>query len=769
VSSPTRPYSADIHVGVVCGLGAAAAAWTIAGSPNLVETECLAFVILASWTAAVLPTGARVPRLARSAAVGSALLLFGLGAALVVAELVTVGAWLTRRVARGPLFLLGLLHALAVAAIGALVPGLSYLGLGGGAPITLDAVSLGAVAGAVAASVATARTLAVLSRPGILEDGAPREGLRSWWRSAASEIGAAGLAILVATIYATDARAWLLVVPAMAMLSRTGVRPERRAVRAGGVASEPAQRAIAEALAHASAARGRTDLEHLDRVEALALDLAIEAGLAEADLDALAVAALLHDIDALALPDDRVVVEGRLEPHPALGAEILGALPFPESARAIVRHRFERWDGTGRPAGLVGEAIPLGARILAAVDAFDEWTWTPGLRRGAEGALDRLRAGAGTRFDPRLVEILERRARTEGFVSRAPTRLSAVGSGASTRLRDAARELHALYEIERSIGYRLDLHENLLLVLGKLSALVPHEMAVVYELQETSLRARFALGSSAAAIDGLELPLDRLSARAATQRRTLTGGMRDGFDLADLSRDPRVLGLASELAAPLVLGDRVLGSLTLYAGPERRFDAEDRRIVASVAGHVAAALLRSDPCDASYLASLTDPDTGLPNARYLEICAADAVVGPVDRCFGLVAFRWLDFDTTCERGGIDDATRAMGVLGRRIAAACGPREVAARFGTDVFVVLAAETEPSVLIERWGALLHAAEAEPIAPRPGAAQRVRCASAQVSAPADGRTLDALLGALGARLGPTTHDGARVVPFRTARSTG
>src|SRR5262245_38652276 len=123
-------YSADIHVGVVCGLGAAAAAWTIAGSPNLLEAECLAFVTLAALTGSTR-------RIARSAAVGAALLVFGLGAALVVAESVTVAAWLGRRVPRGPLYLLGLLHALAVAAIAALLPGLAYLGLGGLAPIEL--------------------------------------------------------------------------------------------------------------------------------------------------------------------------------------------------------------------------------------------------------------------------------------------------------------------------------------------------------------------------------------------------------------------------------------------------------------------------------------------------------------------------------------------------------------------------------------------------------------------------------------------------------
>jgi len=761
-----------MHVGVVCGFGAAAAAWTIAGSPSLLDAECLAFVTLATLAGTWRVEGAagRFAPFARSAAVAAALLVFGLGAALLVAELVTASVWLGRRTARGSLFLLGILHALAVAAMRALIPGLTYLGLGGTAPIDLGRDSLVAILGALAASVITTRTLAALAQPVRLSAASgTAEGSR-FWPLVVSESSAVVAAIVIATVYGwPEARPWLLVLPAAAALTRVSPYAERGPSRARPAASGATRRAIAEALALASASRGRGDLAHLDRVEALTLDLAADLGLPESTRDALSAAALLHDVDLLALPlGDAGAIDRRIEPHPALGEEILDALPIPEAAREIVRHRSERWDGSGRPAGLAGEAIPSGARILAAVDAFDDWTWTGGPGRGPDEALRRLRAEAGARFDPRIVEALERcvgAGSRSGDAGDGRRSWYPLAGSPSMRLRDAARELHTLYEIERSVGYRLDLRENLLLVLGKLGTLVPHDTAAVYELgaDGRTLRGRFALGAAAAALEGLELETDRLSVRAASARRTLAGGATDGFDLADLRRDRRVTGLGSALAAPLVAGERVLGALTLYAGPERRFDAEERRVLVAVAGHVAAALGRSDPRDASYLATLTDPSTGLPNARYLEICAADATR------LGLVAFRWLDFDTTCERGGVEDATRAMGVLGRRIAAACRTHEVAARFGTDLFVVLALETEPSTLVERWSALLRAAESEPLPSPLGASLRVRCASAQAAAPADGRTLDALLGTLGARLGPATHDPARVVPFRTARSAG
>src|SRR3989440_6539273 len=97
------------------------------------------------------------------------------------------------------------------------------------------------------------------------------------------------------------------------------------------------------------------------------------------EMEALQAASLLHDIGKLAVPEHIISKPGRLTPeefekmkiHPVVGAEILERVQFPYPVVPIVRAHHEKWDGTGYPSGLAGEAIPIGARILSAVDCLD--------------------------------------------------------------------------------------------------------------------------------------------------------------------------------------------------------------------------------------------------------------------------------------------------------------------------------------------------------------------------------------------------------------
>ncbi len=94
--------------------------------------------------------------------------------------------------------------------------------------------------------------------------------------------------------------------------------------------------------------------------------------------------------------------------HPLIGANILKPVAFPWAITPIVRHHHEHFDGTGYPAGLKGEEIPLLARILTAADSYEAMTADRPYRRGlsAEAALEELRTCAGTQFDPRIVSLL---------------------------------------------------------------------------------------------------------------------------------------------------------------------------------------------------------------------------------------------------------------------------------------------------------------------------------------------------------------------------
>jgi HD-GYP domain-containing protein (c-di-GMP phosphodiesterase class II) len=163
---------------------------------------------------------------------------------------------------------------------------------------------------------------------------------------------------------------------------------------------------------------------HLQRVNAFALEVGRRLGLAEHDLELLQIASTLHDIGKIGIPesilnkpgplddDERVIMQR----HPEIGARLLMRIEGLREAAPLVMHHQERWDGRvgvdfpGYPHGLAGEAIPLGARIIAVVDSFDAMTTD----RPYRAALTPQRARAvlhserGAQFDPNVVDAFLR-------------------------------------------------------------------------------------------------------------------------------------------------------------------------------------------------------------------------------------------------------------------------------------------------------------------------------------------------------------------------
>ena len=168
---------------------------------------------------------------------------------------------------------------------------------------------------------------------------------------------------------------------------------------------------VARALAATADARDSRSFYHSRNVSALAVLLGEAAGLSDSQLGALEIAAMLHDIGQIALPDEIVV--GPLTParriaareHAVLGAQLVQSMNAP-SVSAAVRGHHERWDGGGYPDGLAGEEIPVEARIIALADAYDGMT--SGRRSGTAmsraAALQEIDHALGTRFDPGLSE-----------------------------------------------------------------------------------------------------------------------------------------------------------------------------------------------------------------------------------------------------------------------------------------------------------------------------------------------------------------------------
>src|SRR3954471_8517689 len=134
-----------------------------------------------------------------------------------------------------------------------------------------------------------------------------------------------------------------------------------------------------EALALAIEAKDHTTHDHLQRVRIYAIEVVKDLELNEEEVEALRAASLLHDIGKLAVPEHIINKPGKLtieefekmKIHPIVGAEILERVNFPYPVVPIVLAHHEKWDGTGYPHGLKGDEIPLGARILSAVDCLD--------------------------------------------------------------------------------------------------------------------------------------------------------------------------------------------------------------------------------------------------------------------------------------------------------------------------------------------------------------------------------------------------------------
>ncbi|TMI98780.1 MAG: HD domain-containing protein [Bacillati bacterium ANGP1] len=185
---------------------------------------------------------------------------------------------------------------------------------------------------------------------------------------------------------------------------------------------------MAERLAAAAEFRDDDTGEHARRVGELSAVLARNLGLAADEVELIRRAAPLHDVGKIGIPDHILLKPGTLIPeefelmktHVKVGAGILseGKSGLLRLAEEIALTHHERWDGTGYPVGLKGEAIPLSGRIVAVADVFDAIISPRPYRkaRSTEEAIEVIENGAGSQFDPRVVDALM------AHVDQAPSR-----------------------------------------------------------------------------------------------------------------------------------------------------------------------------------------------------------------------------------------------------------------------------------------------------------------------------------------------------------
>jgi len=201
--------------------------------------------------------------------------------------------------------------------------------------------------------------------------------------------------------------------------------------------TEAVQRLYRETLASLANALEEKDSythDHTQEVVELALDVAGSLGLEPSEQDLVELGALLHDIGKIRVPESILNKPGPLDAdewgimrrHTLAGEAILAPITSLRKVLPIVRSSHERWDGSGYPDGLAGDAIPVGARIVAVCDAFRAMTERRPYRApmSERDALAELRRNAGTQFDPAcvraLLRVLDSRGRTEPLLLHRP-------------------------------------------------------------------------------------------------------------------------------------------------------------------------------------------------------------------------------------------------------------------------------------------------------------------------------------------------------------
>ena len=182
------------------------------------------------------------------------------------------------------------------------------------------------------------------------------------------------------------------------------------------VLETPWVRRAVERLAHELRLHHQPTADHSHRLASLAKRVAQRMGLDPLEIVEIELVAVLHDVGKLAVAPEILDYPGPLGPreraimarHTIEGEELLARTAGLEHLGETVRATHERFDGTGYPDGLVGEGIPLAARIVACADSFDAMTSSRAYRRALsfEEACTRLRSGAGSQFDPAVVAVL---------------------------------------------------------------------------------------------------------------------------------------------------------------------------------------------------------------------------------------------------------------------------------------------------------------------------------------------------------------------------
>ncbi len=504
-----------------------------------------------------------------------------------------------------------------------------------------------------------------------------------------------------------------------------------------------------EALALAIEAKDHTTHTHLRRVRTYAIEVARELGLAAHEIEALRAAALLHDIGKLAVPEQIINKPGKLTPeefekmkvHPLVGAEILERVAFPYPVAPIVRSHHERWDGSGYPEGLMREEIPIGARILAAVDCLDALAshrqYRPAVPLAA--AMAKVKEKAGTWFDPAVVEVLARRyveleraalAQEETIVPQSLSKSVRVDNAVEpaagfetfaeptnggditdflTSIASARQEAQTMFELSQDLGVSLSLSETLSVLSMRLRRMIPYDSIAVFVNRNGWLLPELVSGENFRMLSSLKIRVgEGLCGWVAQNCKPIVNG-NPQVEAGYIVDPEKHTTLQSALAVPLEGLNGVVGVLAMYQTSRDAFTPDHLRVLLAVGSKVALSVENALKYQQAESSATTDYLTGLPNARSLFVHLAQELTRSRRMKTSLAVL-------VCDIDGFKQINDSFGHLegdkllrdfSVRLKDACRGYDYVARMGGDEFVITAPGLTAEAAVEKAERLNQAA--------------------------------------------------------------
>ena len=453
--------------------------------------------------------------------------------------------------------------------------------------------------------------------------------------------------------------------------------------------------------------------------------LARALGMTENEIQGVKTAALLHDIGKLAVPEHILSKPGPLTPeefqkiraHPKVGADIVSSVPFPYPVAPLILSHHERWDGKGYPAGLKGEEIPLGARILSVVDYFDALMAERPYHKAMsfDAAIGLLQQEAGKGLDPhgrrassssccRRCRPRRRELEQTDAQARRPTEPTPQAGRRPASRRSRRRRTSSTtsrWRIARSTRSTRSRRrwapasassDTMALISAKLT-----QPRAVLVRRAVPLRR----GDRNAALPLRDRhrrrhhPADRgrTAAKGSPAGSRATAGRWSTRGRAPTSRPPGSTHsrrtLQSALVCPLLFNERFIGTLSVYHTDAAFYRDDHRRLLDRVSEQAAAVINNSMLFEQTQEDSLTDPLTGLPNTRFLfmhltrELARAERLKSEVS----LMVMDLDNFKEINDNHGHHVGDRALCEVARVLRAAIRPYDICVRYAGDEFIVV----------------------------------------------------------------------------------